>query len=321
MKKSSKFTLGSLIVILAAIGAISSDFKSSNDLTIDYSSVEVVENTKSDNSLAVDNSGIEDIENTKSDNSLENNNLKTISYKDDDGNIVEFQASDHIINTDEFGTGNYEYALISELPEEDIYLYEHKGIGLILVQGDKGEYILKSETIITPRFILPKIFHADFDKDSEKEILINFYVGSGTGISFEELGMIEKSKTDDKLFEDMQIFNNTLYTQIVSENIEYNIDDKGQITLNFKPDEGEKDSTVFDLGIVEGAKDIDYGNIVHFSVVDNVITSSHELGVFQFDYATPTFGLVGIIKAEVIYKNNKFTLENFDYIVSKLTGK
>ena len=44
---------------------------------------------------------------------------------------------------------------------------------------------------LTPRNILPQIMYSDIDSDGEKELAVSYYVGSGTGISVEELVIYE----------------------------------------------------------------------------------------------------------------------------------
>ncbi len=309
MKKNTKI----LVAILAIVVVCTSLYYNyeNNDVNLNENTNI---NTNSEN-IITENSTENSVEEIKQDN-----NLKTISYKDDNGNKVEFQAVDHIVEPIEYGSGDFEYALLSEIPEDELFLYEHKDEGLILVLGDEAEYISKATNIIPPRFFLPQMFYLDFDGDNEKEILIDFYVGSGTSISFEELGMIEKSTSDDKVFEEMILFDNTTYSEILNDNMEYSISDNGSITLNFKPVEGAKDTTTYDLGVVEGAKRLDYQSNVRFKVEDNKIIGMHEIGVFQYDYASPTFG-IGTVVTNVSYDGSKFTLSNFDYVSDEETTK
>lgn len=44
---------------------------------------------------------------------------------------------------------------------------------------------------LTPRNVLPQIMYSDIDSDGEKELAVSYYVGSGTGISVEELVIYE----------------------------------------------------------------------------------------------------------------------------------
>ncbi|MDE6595441.1 MAG: YgdI/YgdR family lipoprotein [Oscillospiraceae bacterium] len=44
---------------------------------------------------------------------------------------------------------------------------------------------------LTPRNILPQIMYSDIDSDGEKELAVSYYVGSGTGISVEQLVIYE----------------------------------------------------------------------------------------------------------------------------------
>ena len=44
---------------------------------------------------------------------------------------------------------------------------------------------------LTPRNIMPQIMYSDIDSDGEKELAVSYYVGSGTGISVEELVIYE----------------------------------------------------------------------------------------------------------------------------------
>ncbi len=304
MKKKHKSTLVSLIIIMAVIGVSCSYNKAGNNIETTENNLEVSE-SKDDKNITQESTQEPTQEPTQE--SPQANNSKTITYTDNHGNKVSFQASEHVVTVDEYHKS--EYLLISEVPEEELYLYEHKDKGLILVYGDDAEYILESGSIITPRFILPQMFYSDFDNDGEEEILIDFYIGSGTGISFEELALIEKSTSKDRFFEDMKFFDHGTYTDILSENLEYNVDKEDKITVKFKGDD-----TTYDFGVVEEARDLDYGSIVHFIVVGNKITIYYDIGVFQYDFASAGYDLKRSIKANVEYSNNEFTLNNFRFL-------
>lgn len=80
--------------------------------------------------------------------------------------------------------------LAAELPEEDAAFY---GIqwetALIRWGASEAEF---DWVYLTPRQILPRLFCLDVDGDWEDELILICYVGSGTGVSVDELHIIEK---------------------------------------------------------------------------------------------------------------------------------
>lgn len=82
--------------------------------------------------------------------------------------------------------------LIASVPDKDIYLYDTKKDQIILKVGENEYYY--SWHCLTPRFILPRMGVNDFDNDGKDELLVIVYVGSGTGVSVEDLHVIELSE-------------------------------------------------------------------------------------------------------------------------------
>lgn len=91
--------------------------------------------------------------------------------------------------------------VIAETEDGEIVLYG------IYIDGTPFVYIERDGSVIhdgmadiyerawlTPRNILPQIMYSDIDSDGDKELAVSYYVGSGTGISVEELVIYEMTE-------------------------------------------------------------------------------------------------------------------------------
>ena len=80
--------------------------------------------------------------------------------------------------------------LLAELPEEDAAFYGLQWETALIRWGDcLAEF---DWLYLTPRQILPRLFCLDFDGDWKDELVVVCYTGSGTGIAYEELHVLER---------------------------------------------------------------------------------------------------------------------------------
>lgn len=193
--------------------------------------------------------------------------------------------------------------LLGELPEDDIYLY---GLGdkahVLLRQGEQRA--LLDWAYITPRLILPEMKFADFDGDGSKELAVILYVGSGTGISVEELHMVSWRGTEavDHLYRDAD------YQNQLAEQVKWSYDAENEkATLH---------CGYLDVYLPEGANThyaevqgiADFGEQVSFELgEDGQIKAKFALGLRRPDRATPDYH--GVISADVTYRNGKFSMD------------
>lgn len=98
-----------------------------------------------------------------------------------------------IQSPEEFNASNL--PLISAIPNRNIYLYGKKPKGVVLrVNGREREF---DWLYMTPRFVLPRMYVSDFNFDGKDELAVILYIGSGTGVSVEELHIIDISENED----------------------------------------------------------------------------------------------------------------------------
>lgn len=79
--------------------------------------------------------------------------------------------------------------LLASLPESDIWLYgiiDDESADRVVIEhsGTSDEF---DQCWLTPRSILPQLSSADYDDDGISETAVSYYIGSGTGVSCEEL--------------------------------------------------------------------------------------------------------------------------------------
>ncbi len=87
--------------------------------------------------------------------------------------------------------GDYPLALLAELPEADAAFYSLDWDKVLIRWEDSlAEF---DWLFATPRSIPPQIWCSDLDGDGQDELAIDCYIGSGTGVSIEELHILEKT--------------------------------------------------------------------------------------------------------------------------------
>lgn len=89
---------------------------------------------------------------------------------------------------------NFPLALLAELPEADAAFYGlNENTALVRWGNSLAEF---DWSFVTPRSIPPRIWRLDLDDDWQDELIIDCYVDGGTGVSIEELHVIEKNADD-----------------------------------------------------------------------------------------------------------------------------
>lgn len=222
--------------------------------------------------------------------------------------------------------------LIAAIPERDIYLYGIKPRGVILYVEGSGHYF--DWDYFTPRFILPQMYIGDFDHDKNEEVAVILYVASGTGISIEELHIVEISgnpilskepSSKEFLVPNPEFFADYVFTEYLSqlkkcvklkthneENssiVDVIIGDE-QYTINAREqlamDENE------DILIHDNAM---FGGIVYFKVKDGKLIGEFALSLAINDYVSPMY--IGKVITDIDYNKGKFMLSNFRFETNK----
>lgn len=186
--------------------------------------------------------------------------------------------------------------------------------GSYLYDGKEPRIFIEHDNVIdafyqdwlTPRRIEPQFMYSDIDGDGEKELAAVYYVGSGTGVSVEWLVVYEQEDGHfvPYVFDDDDVQANAA--------VEITVDNDtktAEYSIN-----GETYSSSFDNEIVTGyykdgvtAEDMGFGERIAYELDENKITFTASPGCLTV-YVGPT------VTAEVIYKNGKFTLTNFEFL-------
>ncbi|OPX46292.1 hypothetical protein CLHUN_01080 [Ruminiclostridium hungatei] len=213
--------------------------------------------------------------------------------------------------------------LIAALPERNLYLYGLKDkVGVILYYNGAGHFY--EWNYLTPRFILPGLKITDFDGDGKEELGVILYVGSGTGLSVEELHMVKISETEvvsdnpkDKnyLVPNKEYFKDYCYSDYseqLKEQVKLKTHVEGaalwaDVTAGQKASSFELENPTDDID----NENIVFGNIVRFEFKDKKITAQFALGAIRKSYASPDF--IGELNTEVVFKAGNFKLENITF--------
>lgn len=200
-------------------------------------------------------------------------------------------------------------ALLAETPNQDASLYGFLGEkDLILLRWDNSlaEFDWPYQT---SHSVSPQLWLIDADNDSIEELVVVCHYSSGTGVSIEQLHIIEKNEngtlTDYRLPEDILCGNQLSHA--------LKVDSVGQRTFVTL---GRELIEITDL--IEASptpQGLYAGDIVSFYVNSDNLSSIpiHLLGKAYLTGAgyTPTCWYVVEISSQVSYKNGIFTLSDF----------
>ncbi len=228
-------------------------------------------------------------------------NNKIYIYFDGHGNSSIYNIDEETVD-DVDGYQNKFFPLMAKLESDNIYLYEDKiKSQLFVVKDGETTYLdLGISDFTTPRFILPQMYYNDFDNDGVEELLIDIYAGSGTGVSFEELYLVEINNEDKPVYK----YSNQDYVNNVVEKVNITVDEKSN-----KATVKTMDKT-FIIDVTDGTHEVTFGDIANFEFEDNKIYLNIMLEDMVKDWVSPQSDKGNAIKFEVTYKDGKFDLTN-----------
>lgn len=201
--------------------------------------------------------------------------------------------------------------LIASVPGSSIFMYGlDNGVELHV-----GDLVQQYDWIYdTPRGIKPRLAVKDYDADGHDELAIILYVGSGTGVSLEELHMIEIEQ-DPKL-QDLRFLEKDYLDQVnpaisftpIKEAEELIAEvkvgsKKTEVIMNNYYDHNEFGAVREQLGIRD---------VVGFSFDDNNEIKARFGVAFLFEkIVSPQY--FGALNADVSYRDGQFELSNFEF--------
>lgn len=164
---------------------------------------------------------------------------------------------------------------------------------------------------LTPRRIEPRFKYGDFDGDGTDELAAIYYVGSGTGISVEELVIYEKDSgghfTEHRFKAPEDILNEKLTVEFDEENtsVTFTFDGKS-VTKNY----GEDFEYIKNILDKQEEAKFRFGDIISYSLEDGRITLTGSAGLLTMFYAAD-------ITADVEYADGNFALTNFEFAIDE----
>lgn len=195
---------------------------------------------------------------------------------------------------------------LAELASENISISEDEE-GKYIVELQDKQYSFEW-TGMTPRGIEPRLSYEDFDNDGQKELAVILYSGSGTGVSVEELHMLELNEDAtivDVKYEEEQ-FLNELKQQV---SLTLNKEEQAlKATVSFNDQNAEVDlSALLDESYGEVNDQLGWGNYISFEFDGAGIVGLFKANVTVANQATPIG--IGDIKATIGYGEDGFTLQ------------
>jgi hypothetical protein len=212
---------------------------------------------------------------------------------------------------------NADMSLLASLPEYGIYLYGNNDKGVILYYNEIEKYF---DWYPGANYVMPQIMIHDYDNDDINELAVVLHIGSGTGVSVDELHILEISeiylpnnisgKPDDFLYEDIVLEHDTmLIQQYMKTKITGTGSDQAAV-ITF-------DSNEYKVFLAQYIDDkiqfetVVYGDIFNFELSDTNIIMSIALGLICDKHPIPIY--FGIMTANVLYGSEGFKLSDFTF--------
>ncbi|TYQ17744.1 UNVERIFIED_CONTAM: hypothetical protein Cloal_0111 [Acetivibrio alkalicellulosi] len=225
-----------------------------------------------------------------------------------------------------------DFSLTTEIPEKNIYLYADKSsYGTVLCVNGARIYF-DWYTLLTPRNVFPQIYSYDFTNNGIDEIAIVRYVGSGTGVSIDELRIIEilDDSVYSKVLDDNQTYklNSKHYKEYCYENYTSQLNEEVKLNTYYKNNQLIADieisNELYSVNLDEFQERFEYknvefesgrpifGSIVSFNFEDNKLKAVFGLGLGLFinNSPYPLTNYIGDVIGDVKFENGEFSLKN-----------
>lgn len=197
--------------------------------------------------------------------------------------------------------------LLASIPEKQVSLYgEANGVTLRVGEDSRAFDWL----FATPAGDLPHLQVRDYDGDGRAELAVDLFIGSGTGISVQELHIIDIDPSDPEYFIDHAFKD---YVAQIDEAVRFNTymqdgDLFGQISIGSESySVSLQDYQSPEFGKI--GERLYFGNIVRFDEQDERLKAQFGAGMKVGSFPGPEY--IGKLDADVSYKNGKFTLSHF----------
>lgn len=197
------------------------------------------------------------------------------------------------------------YEIVSSINEEKITLYGKKMGGMyreLKVDFKGGIYTRPFWNSVTTPAFLPKIFYLDINEDEKKELIITFTTGHGTGLLLEEVHVF--NTLDNRLLGNEVIVDNPL--AIIYKNVKTNLS-KDHAEIRVRDKQYKINIAPLDIDSKNLFKDIIFGNIIDYEVMDNqlMVSVSGQIAPASF---------IGDIIITYEYRDNMYQAKTIDFI-------
>ncbi len=192
--------------------------------------------------------------------------------------------------------------ILAELPEEDITMYgvnneDEQFQNVVIRMGDNINYYNWSHC---PGMFDAGMDYWDYDNDGTKELAVHLYLGGGTGVSIDQLFMLEEIHPG--VFESIQ-FKHDDYIAQVENIVAYGVNEENK-TISFFKEETELQSVDISwLKENEEVKNVYYNNIVRFNFSHGIVMGITP-GMKINDWASLQYDGVSELIATVEYQSD-----------------
>lgn len=203
---------------------------------------------------------------------------------------------------------------ISETPDHSAVMYglvtDRWTEGVLLLTGNDCQYFDWSYT--GSHMVLPDMMKADYDGDGQEELAVSLHVYTGTGISREQLFMLERQPDGSWDAEE-----NTQYLEQIEAEVTctYQEEDK-LLAVN----DGSRDRLIGEMDVSELTADTDvytetrFGDIVSFVFEKDEIYVQLEPGIRMNEEWVLRYTGEDALRAQIAYDGRNFSVRNYEMI-------
>lgn len=232
---------------------------------------------------------------------------------DNDALVSDNNKGLNIQNEHKENNNSSDKVLLVEIPDKSVKIYkEDLNNSLLSINGINYHY----NWFCMEREGFPKAFVGDFDDDGSDEICLVFYVGYGSGVSKQELHIIEFDKETVMASHDHKdiVFDEDYYLPQLDGLIESHTfleDDELFLSISILNETHQVSLKEYQqYGSIN--QEVYYGDVINFEIIGDKIIAELALGISYKEISFPEY--IGQINVDLEYNDGVYSFGNISFM-------